>query len=185
MAKAGGQMMNNQSEAEPRYTEKGAQWFVLSTHWRQEKVALENLQRQGFEAYLPMHQAQVKPRGQPARVIALPLFPRYLFVAVDVMAAGWRAIYSTRGVSGVLPQTLGGSIALARLIRDLQAKEERGFVQLLPVAMPCRFAAGQRVSYGVIRDAIFGERVDERRCTILVSLLGTDSVHIVDLADLE
>lgn len=163
-----------------------ALWFVLSTHWRQEKVALENLQRQGFEAYLPMHQQLVTPRGQPSRLVGLPVFPRYMFARVDQGAAGWRAVYSTRGVAGVLPSTSAASVVLARLVCDLQAKEERGFVQLHPQSMPCKWATGDKVSYGAFRDAVFQERVDDRRCVILVSLLGlSDSAQIVDLADLE
>lgn len=179
--------MNKTSEAEQQNLEGlGPLWFVLSTQWRQEKLALENLQRQAFDAYLPMHQAIVTPRGQPARVVALPLFPRYLFVRVDVSAYGWRSIYSTRGVQGVLPSTSAASTVLARLIGDLQAKEERGFVQLVPSALPCRWKAGDKVSYGAFREAIFHERVDDRRCMILVSLLGRDdSLQLVDLADLE
>jgi transcriptional antiterminator RfaH len=161
-------------------------WFVCSTQWRQEKLALENLQRQSFEAYLPMHQTEVRPRGQPARVIAMPLFPRYLFVSVDVAACGWRAIYSTRGIQGVLPATRAASGVLGKLIADLQAKEEKGFVQLVPSAMACKFKPGDQVTYGAFRDAIFQERVDDRRCVILISLLGRDdSLQIVDLADLE
>lgn len=176
----------NKAEIEEKSGAARPLWFVLSTQWRQEKLALENLTRQGFEAYLPMHQAEVRPRGQPPRVIAMPLFPRYLFVSVDMQACGWRSIYSTRGVQGVLPSTRKASTVLGRLVADLQAKEERGFVQLVPSAMPCRFQAGDRVTYGAFRNAIFQERVDDRRCMILISLLGRDdSPQIVDLADLE
>jgi transcriptional antiterminator RfaH len=160
-------------------------WFVLTTQWRQEKLALENLQRQRFDAYLPMHLKEVRPHGQPARVVSLPLFPRYLFCQVDLGVAGWRSIYSTRGVQGVLPCEAHGSKILARLIADIQAREVRGLVELTPAELPCSWKTGDRVSYGSFRDAIFCERVDERRCTILVSLLGRDSRQIVDLADLE
>lgn len=179
--------MDQTSEAKTNKTfGQGPTWFVLSTHWRQEKLALENLQRQGFEAYLPMHQVEVRPRGQPARVVPLPLFPRYMFVAADLATMGWRAIYSTRGVQGVLPSTSAASALLARLIADLQAQEVKGFLQLVPSAVACRWRPGDRVSYGVFREAIFQERIDDRRCTILVSLLGRDdSLQLVDLADLE
>jgi transcriptional antiterminator RfaH len=160
-------------------------WYVLSTQWRQEKLALENLQRQGFEAYLPLHLVEVKPKGQPARTISLPLFPRYLFCQVDLGVTGWRSIYGTRGVQGVLPCETHASRVLARLVADIQRREVQGLVALTPAQLPCRWAPGDRVSYGVVREAIFCERVDDRRCAILVSLLGRDSRQIVDLADLE
>lgn len=166
-------------------------WFVVTTHWRQEKLALENLQRQKardgaplFMAYLPMHEQVVRPRGQPERIQALPFFPRYLFVNVDVGAPGWTAMYSTRGVAGVLPSGRAATRVLHRLVADLQRSEVSGFLKLSVDELPCRWRPGDRVAYGAIRDAMFCERVDERRCRILVSLLGADSSVVVDLADI-
>lgn len=168
-------------------------WFVVTTHWRQEKVALENLQRQRdratgaplFEAYLPMTKTLVRPRGQPERIVPLPFFPRYMFVGVDIEAPGWTALYSTRGVAGVLPSGKSATRVIERLVEDMRAVEELGFLKLSVDEMPCRWQPGDRVSYGAFRDAVFRERVDERRCRILVSVLGIDSAHVVDLKDLE
>lgn len=165
-------------------------WFVVTTHWRQEKVALENLERQRdaqgralFEAYLPMHEQLVRPRGQPERVVSLPFFPRYLFVAVDVGQPRWTAMYSTRGVCGVIPSGRHATKVIERLVADMRASEEMGFLRLSVDEMPCPWKPGDKVSYGVFREAVFRERVDERRCRILVSILGRDSDQVVDLAE--
>ena len=54
--------------------------------------------RQGFEIYFPRY---LKRRRHARRIetVAAPLFPRYLFVAVDLAVQRWRSIYSTVGLS--------------------------------------------------------------------------------------
>lgn len=54
-------------------------WYLIFTKPRQEYRALENLQYQGFECYLPLLLSETVVSG----VMALehqPLFPRYLFI---------------------------------------------------------------------------------------------------------
>lgn len=161
-----------------------ARWFVCTTHGMQEKLALENLQRQGFEAYLPLHLVEEKPKGQPARVVSRPYFPRYVFVRVDMSVASWRAIYGTRGIVGVIPTGEFATKVLARLIADLQAREAKGLLQVAPETLPCPWKPGDPVTYDVYRDAIFHQRLDARRAIILVKLLGRESFKQVDLSDL-
>lgn len=169
-----------------------ARWMICTTRWRQETVALDNVERQKdrdgrplFEAYLPMHHQLVRPKGQPERVQPLPFFPRYMFVKVDMTQEGWTKLYSTRGLCGVLPSGRWASDVLGRMVADMRQREVKGFLQLMPGELPCRWAKGERVTYGGYLDAIFQERVDERRCRILVSLLGADSLQTVDLAELQ
>lgn len=151
-----------------------ARWFVVQTHLKQERLALENLQRQKardgsalFEAYLPMHEARLTPRGQPPRVVSIPFFQRYLFVQVDVAAPGWTALYSTRGVSGVLPSGVHATRTLALLVEEMRHREIEGFLRLSLEEMPCRFREGDLVTWGAFRDAIFHCRLDAQRCRIL------------------
>lgn len=170
-----------------------SRWFVCTTHWRQEKVALENLEQQKdadgaalFEAYLPMCQQLVRPRGQPERVVPLPFFPRYLFVRVDVGAPRWTKLYSTRGVCGVMPTGDHASRRTGRLVAELRRAEVEGFLRLSLDELPCRWQAGDVVSWGAFTRALFCERVDERRARIAISgLFGTDSFKVVDLSELE
>ena len=73
-------------------------WYVIHTKPRQEQRALENLQRQGFEAWLPMIELEKVRRGQLARV-SEPMFSRYLFIRLDTVQTNWSPIRSTLGVS--------------------------------------------------------------------------------------
>ena len=74
------------------------QWYVIHTKPRQEQRALENLQRQGFEAWLPMIELEKVRRSRLTRVTE-PMFSRYLFIRLDTTQTNWSPIRSTLGVS--------------------------------------------------------------------------------------
>ncbi len=72
--------------------------YVVQTQPHCENKAMIHLARQGFGAYLPRY---LKRRRHARRIeiVPAPLFPRYLFVEIDIGAQRWRSIYSTVGVS--------------------------------------------------------------------------------------
>ena len=72
-------------------------WYLVHTKPRQEKCALENLMRQGFQCYLPTLPSE-KLRQGVLTVADEPLFPRYLFVWLEAGQNKWPVIRSTRGV---------------------------------------------------------------------------------------
>ena len=57
-------------------------WYVVQTQVHAERKAAAHLNRQGFATYLPAYMKRRRHARQVQNVIA-PLFPRYLFVAVD------------------------------------------------------------------------------------------------------
>ena len=77
---------------------QSSQWYVVQTHPHAEAKAVWHLRRQAFETYLPRY---LKKRRHARRVdsVAAPLFPCYLFVAVDMTTQRWRSIRSTIGVT--------------------------------------------------------------------------------------
>lgn len=172
----------------------GYSWYAVVAHAGRERLAKYHLNRQGFEVYLPMR----APLGVGRAGVAAeprPMFPRYLFVSVDLNAPGWRSIYSTIGVANVL-MTGVGETARPRpvpnaLIERLQAREVDGLVVLderVPDA-PCKHGKGDKVRINVGRfadmDAMFEERVDANRALLLVSLLGRSHCVIADLAHIK
>ena len=78
-------------------------WYLIHTKPRLEKHALENLERQGYECYLPLFPAEKLRRGK-LTVADVPLFPRYLFIhlGTDDSDKSWVPIRSTRGVSALV-----------------------------------------------------------------------------------
>lgn len=74
-----------------------SQWYVIQCKPREERRALENLERQGFACYLPRLTVE-KRRGGVRRDVLQPLFPAYLFIHLDEFHDNWQPISSTRGV---------------------------------------------------------------------------------------
>ena len=76
-------------------------WFVVHTKPRKERMALDNLQRQGFTAYCPQT-IQPKRRRECWQKVSEPLFPRYLFVQLNMGVDDFTPIRSTLGVIGLI-----------------------------------------------------------------------------------
>jgi transcriptional antiterminator RfaH len=151
----------------------GARWYVVQTQVNGEAKAAQNLLRQGFEIYLPRY---LKRRRHARKVdfAARPLFPRYLFVAVDMASQRWRSIQSTHGVSRLVCNGEEPAAVPNGLLGALRAREdERGFVRM--EAKPA-FALGDkvRVLAGAFMDnaGLFDGIEDHDRVTILLDMLG-------------
>ncbi len=76
-------------------------WYLVYSKPQQERVALENLERQGFTAYLPLVRARRRRQTRVVHVIE-PMFPRYLFVNLSDLTDDWGPIRSTIGVSNLV-----------------------------------------------------------------------------------
>jgi transcriptional antiterminator RfaH len=151
----------------------GAHWYVVHTHVHAEAKAAAHLVRQGYAIYLPRY---LKRRRHARRVetIAAPLFPRYLFVAIDRMTQRWRSIQSTIGVSHLVGNGDEPASVPASIVDELRYREdERGLVQL---DVRPHFAPGDPICVmdGVFADCLglFEGMADRHRVAILLDLLG-------------
>ncbi len=154
------------TRAEPR-------WFVAHTHPNGEMRAVANLERQGFATYLPRY---LKKRRHARRVdiVPVPVFPRYVFVAIDLHHQRWLSIRSTVGVSRLVSQGDAPMAVPAGIVESLRERhDEAGFVRLLA---PPGLKAGDKVRVlgGAFEEAmgLLEEVTDEQRVTILLDLLG-------------
>ena len=148
-------------------------WYAVHCHPRAEAKAAAHLRRQGFGAYYPQF---LRRRSHARKVdwVPAPLFPRYIFVQVDIETVRWRAIHSTVGVaslvcSGDRPQTVPDEI-----VTELQACEnEKGYVELYNRQ---RMTVGDnvRILYGSFADQIgrLESLDDQGRVTLLLQFMG-------------
>ena len=84
--------MGNQIEKEQAGHNKGARkWYLIFSKPRQETIAKTQLERQGYEVYLPLVEQRKKRLGR-ARTVIEPLFSRYLFIHLDSHTDDWRPI---------------------------------------------------------------------------------------------
>lgn len=157
-----------------------SQWYAVHAHAHGENKAVAHLRRQGFETYLPRY---LKRRRHARRIetVAAPVFPRYLFVSIDVATQRWRAIQSTVGVVGLVRNGEALAPVPPQVIAALKQREdERGFIQLSDKP---RFSPGDqvRVVDGVFSDChgMF-EGGDQDRVSILLDLLGRKVRLVID-----
>lgn len=150
-------------------------WTVAYTQILKEKVAKQNLLEQEFEVYLPMFK---KTRRHARRVdeVLTPLFPRYLFVGIDLEVAHWRSVNGTRGVSYLLVNDDRPVLIPNNIIEDLKAREENG---LVPATSLLLFAKGDKVRIleGAFKDqvATFENLDSKKRVQLLLSFLGRET----------
>ena len=150
-----------------------SRWYVVQTHPHAESKAVEHLARQGFGAYLPRHLKR-RRHARKIELVAAPLFPRYLFVAVDLETQRWRAIHSTSGVSRLVCNGDEPAPVPPDVVPALRQREDAaGFVKL---ERRPQFAPGERVRVvdGIFADTfgLFEGMADRDRVAILLDLLG-------------
>ena len=158
-----------------------ANWFAVYTKPRQEHIALENLERQGFRCFLPM---AVNPyqRRSASKPRIEPLFPRYLFLNAIADQQSLGPVRSTRGVCSLV--RFGMQLVTVRepVIQTIERRRdpETGLIQLDPV--PVRVGDKVKVFDGPLAglEGIFRERKGSNRALLLMKMLGTESTVEVD-----
>ncbi|MEX2650558.1 MAG: transcription termination/antitermination NusG family protein [Alphaproteobacteria bacterium] len=160
-------------------------WYVVHTHAQGEERALGHLARQGFEAWLPRHRRRIR-HARRAVAALRPLFPRYLFVQLDLAGEPWRSVLSTVGVAAVVGAEGRPTAVPEDVIADLRSRADGAGVVELGPAHP--FHRGDRLRFvaGALRDveAILVAPTDAERVAVLLRLLGRDVRLTVPASDL-
>jgi transcriptional antiterminator RfaH len=148
------------------------QWFVVQTRPNSERRAIAHLDRQGFEVYFPVY---LKRRSHAGKIemVAAPLFPCYLFIAIDLDSQPWRSIRSTFGVAQLVCHGDRPAPLADEIVTDLRNREdERGLIRLGRSA----FKPGEKVHVvgGAFAEhfGTFDSVADGDRVAILLDLLG-------------
>ena len=154
-------------------------WYLVHTKPRQEKCALENLQRQGYQCYLPVLPSEKLCHGM-VTVAVVPLFPRYLFIRLGRgdSAKSWAPIRSTKGVSRLVSFGVDPARVDDGLIDLLRAQET--LVQGEPKRL---FRSGERVRLTEVPftgvEGIYQMTDGDRRVMVLIELMSKQvRVHV-------
>lgn len=146
-------------------------WYLIHTKPRQEHIALENLQRQGYEAYLPMLTVE-KIRDRKLTLSTTALFPRYCFLKINeaTQTKGTNTIRSTKGVSKLI--TFGGTPAelndeLMKTIRQREQQQEHEPQQLFRPGDELGIKSGPFAGL----DAVYQMNDGEERVMVLIELM--------------
>jgi transcriptional antiterminator RfaH len=149
-------------------------WYLIHTKPLSENLAQTNLERQGFGVYYPrLAQPVRRKRGWQARVAAL--FPRYLFVHLDVGRQSLSPVRSTTGVTTVVRFGAEFAVVPDRVICDLRSRADpasglhhlNGTTRLV-LGSPVKIVAGALDGL----EGIFDRAAGCDRVVLLLTLLG-------------
>ena len=173
------------SNIQPLALPKDNSWYLIYTKARQELVAQENLERQGFMTYLPRIERVKKRNGKRITSIEA-FFPRYLFISLNKLTDNWSSIRSTIGVANIVRFTQYPTVVPECLVSHLMLQENPdtgmhddmfGFV----TGDKVRITNGALAGY----EGIFKTTSGDERVIILLSVMGNMSDVKVDVDSLE
>lgn len=148
-------------------------WYVAHTRAQSERRALEHLTNQGFDAWLPEFHKR-RRHARRTEWVRRPLFPRYVFVHLDLDAERWRSVLGTVGIQALIGGADRPTPIADAVIEAIRARvDQDGLVRINPADT---LKAGEvvRIADGPFADleGIFLDMADNERVAILLSLLG-------------
>jgi transcription elongation factor/antiterminator RfaH len=152
--------------------EGNERWFLVHTQPNSERKAELHLGAQGFRTHCPQIQKTVRHARQ-LRTVRAPLFPRYLFLILDLNRDRWLSVRSTIGVSSLFtcgdrPVPVPKGVVEALIMRTDEANLTRFDVDLTMGQMV-------RILSGPFADFVGTlERLDAAgRVRVLLTMMGS------------
>lgn len=152
-------------------------WYLIYTKPSGEALALTNLVRQHYLAYLPRILRSVRRAGRRYERVGA-LFPRYLFLRLNEGEQSLAPVRSTVGVAGIVRFGLRYTIVPDRLVHDLQARGDPVTgLHRLNIGGPPRPGAPVRVRRGPFDglEGVFERTAGADRVVVLLKLLGQNA----------
>lgn len=151
-------------------------WCVVQAQPLKEGIAKKHLVDQGYDVYLPMIK-KTRRHARKVEEVLTPLFPGYLFVALDLKSSPWRSVNGTRGVVHLLMNNqLNPATVPSSIINDIKSREtEQEIVDISSLEL---FSKGEKV---LIVDGIFKEYTaffeamdSKKRVHLLLNFMGRE-----------
>lgn len=149
-------------------------WYLAYCHPKEEERAKLHLQNQCVDSYYPLVLTRKILRGKITEKIE-PMFPRYLFIHVDIEIFSPLKIRSTRGISRIVGNGANWSRVPEELIHQLMRNEDSDELRDVVSRLPKQ---GQQVliEEGPFKglQAIYQEPDGELRAILLLSILNQE-----------
>lgn len=158
-----------------------AGWYVAYTQLKSEKLAVENLDRQGFQSYCPQYKAVKKKKSAGSDCLFEVMFPRYVFFRPCTERLSISVARSTRGVSFVLSfgtrPALLKDVELLALKKFEEQQNQYDLVDISPFQPHTKVRLLDQSLHGLegLVHSISGKRV-----WVLLDLLGRQNLVSVD-----
>jgi transcription elongation factor/antiterminator RfaH len=155
----------------PWALEGGERWYVVRTQPHREAQAARQLENQAFRVFLPRI-LRSRRHARKFETILAPLFPRYMFIALDLRRDRWRSVNGTFGVDRLLMRAGEPEPVPHGLVEQLsEAAAADGMVRCGPALTP-----GQniRVTAGPFAELMgtLDQLDDQGRVRVLLDILG-------------
>lgn len=160
-------------------------WYLIATKPQSEIKAQQNLLRQGYEVYLPLVQISRRCNGQNIQRTEA-LFPRYIFIYLDVELDNWSPIRSTIGVTGMV--RFGGvSAVVPTIIVDKLKKNENEFGLQLFNKKELRLGDKVDIIDGPFEGlkAVYQKMKSMDRISVLLDIIGKNTQVTLSMHELE
>jgi len=149
----------------------GERWYVAHTQTQREATAQVHLGNQGFRTFMPRHEKTVRHARKVTRSLA-PLFPRYIFVILDLDRDRWHSVNGTIGVASLLMANDRPTPAPVGIIEALIAMSSQDAKHVFrPDLLPgqkVRMVAGPFAE----RLGVFEQLDDGGRVRVLLEMMG-------------
>jgi transcriptional antiterminator RfaH len=149
-------------------------WYLIYTKPSSEALALKNLARQHYQAYLPRVMQTMRRAGRRYERVAA-LFPRYLFLHLNEGQQALAPVRSTVGVAGIVRFGSRYTIVPDQVIHDLQARADPATgLHRLSIGMQPTPGAAVRINGGPFDglEGVFERAAGADRVVVLLRLLG-------------
>ena len=152
-------------------------WYLIQTKPSREALAQTNLQRQGYEVYLPRVLQCVRRRGRWREAIG-PLFPRYLFLRLSEGLQALSPVRSSLGVAGIVRFGVSYAIVPDRIVAELRVRADpvSGMHRLVtPTSLVP--GAAVHITMGPFEglSGVFERAAGAARVVVLLKLLGQEA----------
>ena len=165
-------MLRSRARTTLGFKEENERWFLVHTQPKSERKAELHLRAQGLRTHFPTIQKTVRHARQ-FRAVRAPLFPRYVFIILDLDRDRWLSVRSTVGVSSLFtcegrPVPVPEGVVEA-LIRHTDEANLTLFDSNLLVGQTVQILSGPFVDFvGTV------ERLDDAgRIRVLLDMMGT------------
>jgi transcriptional antiterminator RfaH len=151
-------------------------WYLAYTKPRQEQLALNNLQQQGFDAYLPLYKKFKKTEQGPVALFE-PMFPRYILLRPGKPDQSISVVRSTKGIASLVrfgfePAQIQDD--LVQRIRQLEQDRNLATLQELGNLKAGQTVRLQHSALGGIEGLV--QSVSSKRVAVLLEILGRPMV---------
>ena len=161
----------------------GMNWYLAQFKPNCHHLAKRNLERQGFQTFLPLLEETYRWRGRFMTEMR-PLFPGYIFLSFDLQQGSWRAARSTHGITRLVSFGAEPTIVPTQVVSQMMLRCDRNG-HFLP---PRILKSGERVRLTKGPFAGFTATIEgmapERRIWVLLELMGHNmrvATHASDL----